>query len=83
MNYATDEKFDEERLNDANATSFHLQHTRVHDDTLLHKDEDIREARNAAFAAAVATGGTDPLSKAAFVVYACKHYRPILETLVC
>lgn len=71
MNYATDEKFDEERLNDANATSFHLQHTRVHDDTLLHKDEDIREARNAAFAAAVATGGTDPLSKAAFVVYAC------------
>ncbi|KAL5520467.1 hypothetical protein ACEPAG_9691 [Sanghuangporus baumii] len=35
------------------------------------KDTEVKEARNAEFAAAVAAGGTDPLSKAAFVIYAC------------
>lgn len=31
----------------------------------------VKEARNAAFAAAVERGGTDPWSKSAFVIYAC------------
>ena len=33
----------------------------------------VKDARNAAFAAAVETGGTDPWSKSAFVLYACKY----------
>lgn len=31
----------------------------------------VKGARNAAFAAAVERGGTDPWSKSAFVIYAC------------
>lgn len=43
---------------------------------------EIKEARNAAFAAAVASGGTDPLSKAAFVIYACTFlYLPFAAVL--
>lgn len=36
------------------------------------EDAKVKEARNVAFAAAVSTGTTDPLSKSAFVLYACK-----------
>ncbi|PAV20274.1 MFS lactose permease [Pyrrhoderma noxium] len=71
MDRATDEKYDEEQHNENIVSPLRSQHVQASDAIFNEKDEEIKEARNATFAAAVATGGTDPFSKAAFIVYAC------------
>lgn len=64
------DKVDVEEHSELHIHDLHLEHSHGYDKEL--KDAELKEARNADFAAAVATGGTNPLSKAAFVIYACR-----------
>ena len=71
MDRATNEKYDEEQHKENIVSPLRSQHVQASGAIFNEKDEKIKEARNVTFAAAVATGGTDPFSKAAFIVYAC------------
>ncbi|KAL5478802.1 hypothetical protein ACEPAI_2079 [Sanghuangporus weigelae] len=62
-------KAEVEEHDENHISGFQLHHADGCDKEL--RDVEVKEARNAEFAAAVAAGGTDPLSKAAFVIYAC------------
>ncbi|EJD05087.1 general substrate transporter [Fomitiporia mediterranea MF3/22] len=63
------EEIDVEKHDEIHIPGLHVHH--VHKIGGEIKDAEVKEARNAAFAAAVAAGSTNPLSKAAFVIYTC------------
>lgn len=66
---ASQDKLDIEGHNETHIPDLNIHATSASDKEL--KDAEVKEAHNAAFAAAVSTGSTDPLSKAAFIIYAC------------
>ena len=66
---ASQDKLDVEKHDEIHVPGLNVRHVHELDNDL--KDAEVKEARNAAFAAAVSAGGTDPWSKAAFVIYAC------------
>ena len=72
----SDEKKEIEALDDFHVPALHVQHLHATEKELeeLKKLDDakVKEARNAAFTAAVSTGSTDPWSKSALVLYACE-----------
>ncbi|THH08760.1 hypothetical protein EW145_g2484 [Phellinidium pouzarii] len=63
------DKIDIERHDELFIAGLHVRHVQAIDEDI--KDTKVKEAQSVAFAAAVEQGKTDPLSKAAFVIYAC------------